>query len=142
MAEKVHKARDVFGVGRERPLNYVERIEVDGKFLGSLTRDKHVVIYGSSKQGKTTLRKHCLNDTDYIVVSCLNSMSLSDLDAAILKAAGYRIEQTHTKTAGGHWTYGAEFKGEGKVPFIAGASAQGKLDKQDFAFDRNKDRKA
>lgn len=76
MAERVNKARDVFGVGREMPLNYVERAEVDGRFLESPTRDKHVVIYGSSKQGKTTLRKHCLKDTDYVVVSCLNSMKL------------------------------------------------------------------
>ena len=66
MPDVVHKARDVFGVGREMPLNYVEREDVDGKFLASLTRDKHVVIYGSSKQGKTALRKHCLQDTEVV----------------------------------------------------------------------------
>jgi len=130
MVERVVKLRDAFGVGREVPLNYVERPEVDEKFIANLTRDKHVVIYGSSKQGKTTLRKHCLNDEDYIVVSCLNSMALDDLHAAILKAAGYRIEQTQTRTVGGKWKYGAEFKGEGKVPFLASASGSGKLDNE------------
>ena len=112
-AEHVVKLRDAFGVGREVPLNYVTRPEVDGKFIESLTRDKHVVIYGSSKQGKTTLRRHCLQESDYIVVSCLNTMSLSDLNGAILKAAGYRIEQAQTRTVGGAWKYGAEFAGQG-----------------------------
>ena len=130
MTEVAKKARDVFGVGREKPLNYVERTEVDGKFIESLTRDKHVVIYGSSKQGKTALRKHCLDDGDYVVVSCLNSMRLGDLHGAILKATGYRIEQTQTKTVGGNWKYGAEFKGEGKVPYLASLSGQGMLERQ------------
>jgi hypothetical protein len=130
MSERVVRLRDAFGVGREIPLNYVERPEVDGKFIESLTRDKHVVIYGSSKQGKTTLRKHCLEETDYIVVSCLNSMNLDDLHGAILKAAGYRIEQTKTKTVGGKWKYGAEFKGEGNVPFLAKAGGTASIDKE------------
>ncbi len=122
--------RDAFGVGRDVPLNYVSRPEVDEKFMGSLTRDKHVVIYGSSKQGKSTLRRHCLKDDDYIVVSCLNTMSLADLNGAILKAAGYRIEQTQTKTTGGAWKYGVEFAGEGQVPFLAKASGKGKLNRE------------
>jgi len=125
--ENVVHLRDAFGVGREVPLNYVTRPEVDTKFVESLTRDKHVVIYGSSKQGKTTLRRHCLKESDYIVVSCVNTMSLPDLNGAILKAAGYRIEQTQTRTIGGAWKYGAEFAGEGKVPFIAKVSGKGTL---------------
>jgi len=130
MIENVVKLREVFGVGRDVPLNYVVRPDVDGKFVNNLTRDKHVVIYGSSKQGKTTLRRHCLNDHDYIVVSCLNTMSLADLNGAVLKAAGYRIEQTQTKTVGGAWKYGAEFAGEGKVPFVAKASGKATLNQE------------
>ena len=125
--ENIVHLRDAFGVGREVPLNYVTRPDVDTKFIESLTRDKHVVIYGSSKQGKTTLRRHCLQDSDYVVVSCLNTMSLSDLNGAILKATGYRIEQTQTRTVGGAWKYGAEFAGEGRVPFVAKASGKGTL---------------
>lgn len=49
VGQKPIKLRDAFGVGREMPLNYVERQEVDNKLIESLTRDKHVVIYGSSK---------------------------------------------------------------------------------------------
>ncbi len=130
MPERIVKLREVFGVGREMPLNYVERPEVDGVLVDSLGRDKHVVIYGSSKQGKTTLRKHCLAETDYIVVSCLNHMTLSDLHGAVLKAAGFQIEQSQTKTVEGNWKYGAEFKGEGKVPFVGTASAAGTVERE------------
>jgi len=126
--ENIVQLRDVFGVGREVPLNYVAREDVDNKFLDNLSRDKHVVIYGSSKQGKTSLRRHCLNEDDCIVISCVNTMSLSELNGAILKSAGYRIEQQTTKTVGGVWKYSAEFSGEGKVPFVAKATGKTGLD--------------
>ncbi|WP_292481128.1 hypothetical protein [Mesorhizobium sp.] len=130
MVERVLKLREVYGVGREMPLNYVERDDVDKTFIANLTRDKHVVIYGSSKQGKTTLRKHCLNDEDCIVISCLNTMDIDNLNGTILKTAGYQIEQTQTRTIGGHIKYGAEFRGEGKVPFFASAGASGAVEKE------------
>ena len=59
---------EVFGISRDLPLNYVDRTNVDMKLIENLTREKHIVIYGSSKQGKTSLRKHCLQESDYIVV--------------------------------------------------------------------------
>jgi hypothetical protein len=60
MPEVINKTADVFGVSRELPLTYVEREHVDDKLLDNLTRDKHIIIYGSSKQGKTCLRKALL----------------------------------------------------------------------------------
>ncbi len=130
MVERVLKLRDVYGVARDLLENYVERKDVDPVFVGSLGRDKHVVVYGSSKQGKTTLRKHCLNENDCIVVSCINTMGISELNGAILKAAGYQVVQTQTRTVGGNLKYGAEFKGEGKVPFVAKAEAGLNLEKE------------
>jgi hypothetical protein len=123
--QKEIKLRDVFGVAREIPANYIEREAVDKKFIDSLSRDKHVVIYGSSKQGKTTLRKYCLKETDYIVINCSNTMSLSMLNAAILKSAGYRIEQSQVKSSSGTNKYTAEFTGEGGVPFVSKISGKG-----------------
>jgi len=125
MPEQVHTVDDVFGVGRDLPLNYVVRESVDGKLIDSLSRDQHIVIYGSSKQGKTSLRKHCLKDDDYIVVSCQNRWTLSQLNSAILKRAGFRIELSETKTTGGENKIVAEFEGEGGLPFIAKAKGKG-----------------
>lgn len=92
---------DVYGIGRDLPLNYVVREKIDEVFVDSLTRSKHIVIYGSSKQGKTSLRKHCLRDEDYIVVHCSNKWTLGDLHSAVLKRVGYEITQSSSRTATG-----------------------------------------
>ena len=99
--EQQHKAAEVYGIGRDLPLNYVERKSVDEYFVSNLTRDKHVIIYGSSKQGKTSLRKNCLSDNDYIVIHCSNKWGIADLHAAILKRAGFEVTQSSTKTTSG-----------------------------------------
>ena len=129
MIERIHRATDVYGVGRDLPLNYVERKTVDTPFVENLTRDKHVVVFGSSKQGKTSLRKYTLQDDDCVTVSCINTMNLSDLNGAILKALGYRLEVSTAKSQSGSFKMIARFSGKGKVPFIAEAGAEGGFEK-------------
>lgn len=92
---------DVFGIARGLPLNYVERPSADETLVESLTRGKHVVIFGSSKQGKTSLRKHALNDDEYILVQCSNKWDIAEINSAILKRAGYEITQSNEKSASG-----------------------------------------
>ena len=77
---------EVFGVTRDIPGTYTERARVDGELIESLIRDKHIVIYGSSKQGKTSLRKWTLEPGDYTLVTCTNRMTLAKLNEAILKS--------------------------------------------------------
>ncbi|WP_296817221.1 hypothetical protein [Thiobacillus sp.] len=108
--ENKHRVSDVYGIGRDLPLNYVSRKAVDEYFVSNLTRDKHVIIYGSSKQGKTSLRKHCLRDDDYIVVHCSNKWGIAELHAAILKRVGYEVTQSSTKTTTGRNKILAAFK--------------------------------
>ena len=108
-------------MSRDVPLNYVDRESVDGKFIQSLTRRHHIVIFGSSKQGKTCLRKHCLNEDDYITVACHNRWTLGELHAAILKRAGYEVKQSTSQAVGGHYKLAASAKGKLKVPFIGKA---------------------
>jgi hypothetical protein len=123
-----HRSSDVYGIGRDLPLNYVERARVDPVFVENLTRDKHIVVFGSSKQGKTSLRKYALNDEDCVTVSCLNTMTLPNLHAMILKAAGYRVEQGQTKTASGSLKAVVELGADGGIPFIVKAKAKGGLE--------------
>lgn len=101
MTHQIYKTNSVYGISRELPLNYVEREEVDRKLVDNLTKDKHIVIYGSSKQGKTSLRKHCLQPDDYIIIQCSNRWGLVDIQSAILKGAGYQITQSVKRTASG-----------------------------------------
>ncbi|WP_174874034.1 hypothetical protein [Vogesella oryzae] len=110
-AEKIYQRDDVFGLSRDIPLNYVEREGVDGKFNACIRTNKHVVIYGSSKQGKTCLRKHCLATDDYIMVQCTNNLDLAGLNSSILKRAGFELTQSTTKTTSGKMKASALFKG-------------------------------
>lgn len=95
------KASEVFGISRDLPLNYVERSSADNKLVDNLTRDKHLVIFGSSKQGKTSLRKHALNEEDAVVVHCSNKWSIADIHSAILKKVGFELTQSTSKTTSG-----------------------------------------
>ncbi|WP_417543031.1 hypothetical protein [Marinobacter sp.] len=110
----------MFGISRELPLNYVSRKYVDEKFVNSLAREKHLVIYGSSKQGKTSLRKHCLKEDDYIVIHCSNKWELEHLNEGILKQAGYEITLSSEKSSSGARKIFANFK-----TTIFGSGAEG-----------------
>lgn len=97
----MHNTADVFGISRDLPLNYVVRESADNVLVDNLTRDKHLVIFGSSKQGKTSLRKHVINEKDYIVIHCSNKWSVTDINSAILKKAGFELTQSTSKATSG-----------------------------------------
>ena len=117
-----YKTDEVFGISRGLPLNYVSRDGVDESFIDNLTRDRHIVIHGSSKQGKTNLRKQCLQEDDYITVTCSNRWSLRDLHTSILKAVGYTITEQNSKTHSGHKTLTASITIAGTGIAVAGDS--------------------
>jgi len=123
----VHKTADVFGVSRDIPLSYVERNSVDTNLLDNLTREKHVIIYGSSKQGKTCLRRHCLNEEDYILIQCQNSWDIAKLNEGILKSSGYEVEISSSKTSDGKTKLQATFTGGGSFFGLAKAEGSGGL---------------
>ncbi|MBW7970032.1 hypothetical protein [Bradyrhizobium sp. BR 10289] len=124
MALEKHQTDDVFGVSRDIPISYVERKHVDDKLLENITRNKHIIIFGSSKQGKTCLRRHCLHDDDYIVVQCQNNWDIAKLCEAILKAAGCEVEISNTKTVEGKAKLSVKAKGGFKI-FGIGTEVEG-----------------
>lgn len=120
MPEEINTVDDVFGINRDLPLNYVERESADSILVNNLARRQHLVIYGSSKQGKTSLRKHCLNPADYITVHCSNKWSLDHLHEAILKQAGFELTLSTTKATSGKQKIFAKIKAG-----IFGSTAEG-----------------
>lgn len=120
LSEVTHSVDDVYGINRELPLNYIERESADNVLINNLTRKQHIIIYGSSKQGKTSLRKHCLKSSDYIVIHCSNKWSLDHLHEAILKQAGFELTITKTIATSGKHKISAKAKAS-----IFGASFEG-----------------
>lgn len=125
LAGKTWRVAEVFGINRELPVNYVERNGIDNKLLDNLTRSQHLVIFGSSKQGKTCLRKHCLHDSDYIVVASQNNMDLRQLHTAILKMSGFTIQETSTRTVDGKSKVEARFGLAVGFPTLGHVSVEG-----------------
>lgn len=117
-----YEVNDVFGLSRDLPLNYIEREDVDSKLKSELKAKKHIVIYGSSKQGKTCVRKHCIDQSEYILVQCSNRSDVSELNASILKRAGFEITQSTKKGMTGKNKIIATLKA---TVFGVGASAGG-----------------
>lgn len=125
MTGLTNKTKDVFGIQRDLPLNYIER-NADKTLLDSLDRSHHVVIYGSSKQGKTSLRKKNLNDDQYILVHCSNKWDVDHIHTHILKQAGYEITLSKSLNTSGKAKVKATFgwnlfaKAEGELEVEAG----------------------
>ena len=92
--------------------------------MESLPRGKHLVIFGSSKQGKTCLRKHCLDTDDYITVHCSNKWTVADVNSAILKQVGYEVTQLTTRATSGHAKVSAKF---GFKLFGSGGETKGEV---------------
>ncbi|WP_337914390.1 hypothetical protein [Vibrio cholerae] len=99
--ESIVLVDEVFRTSRDLPQNYISRSHVDDLFVESLAKQTHIVVHGSSKQGKTSLRKKNLLESDYIVLTCSNNWNIADINESILKRAGYQITISESKTIKG-----------------------------------------
>jgi hypothetical protein len=94
------RLEDVFGIGAGKIATYVER-GADLDFKQFIQSKKHIVLHGSSKQGKTSLRKRHLSADDAIVVSCQSNWDLGQLYLSILKRADCHPVLTAEKSGSG-----------------------------------------
>ncbi|MEU4522390.1 hypothetical protein AB0F52_27210 [Amycolatopsis sp. NPDC024027] len=118
---------EVFGVSRDLPLNYVERDKVDNKLFLALAQNHHIVIHGSSKQGKTCLRKWNIKNRAHAVVACIEIRTVAELNAAILKAVGYKVEKSQSVTVSGKHRVTARL--DTKIP-VLGKEISGSLGRE------------
>jgi hypothetical protein len=86
------KLAEVFGVSSDPVLSYIVRDNIDGLFTDVLKEDKHIVVYGASKQGKTALVSRYLPYDKNIVVRLSPSTNVEDIYASILRQCGVEIE--------------------------------------------------
>lgn len=99
VALRAESLNQVFGIASSVPsYTYVDRSSLDKKFKYFAASEKHIVVYGASKQGKTILRKKNLPDIDCIVVQCRSSSTLEDIYAEILRKLGVGIPTSLART--------------------------------------------
>ena len=119
---------DVFGVSSKPVLSYVERNEVDTRFRDAIKSDKQVVVYGSSKQGKTALvSKHLPYDRN-LLVSLTPKTTVLDIYQTMLSASGIRIKTGSTDKRSNETNTGISAKVKAILPLFGSAEAGGSAD--------------
>ncbi|SHK56236.1 hypothetical protein SAMN04488028_10639 [Reichenbachiella agariperforans] len=124
----MYQTHEVFGVSNEMVSTYIERPDVDDLFVKGLEKNKHIVIYGASKQGKTALTAKHLEEKDYIKVNCSPASTIQDLYNSIVRQLNIEIIESRevTQEVGGELKAGV--KAKVKIPFFGSgeASVEGK----------------
>lgn len=115
------KLDEVFGVSSKPVRSYVERSDVDDKFIEALQSDKQIVVYGSSKQGKTALVSKYIPYQNNILVSLSPRTNLLDIYLSVLRQAGIRIETGQTETIGREAQLGIGAKFKALIPVFCSA---------------------
>ena len=85
------KVNEVYGVSNQMIETYIEREKVDSLFLDGLQRRKHIIVYGASKQGKTSLTNKHLKETDYVKINCSTGTTIIDIYKSILRQLNVEI---------------------------------------------------
>lgn len=111
---------EVFGVSAKPIRSYVERTDVDNRFLEALVSDKEVIVYGSSKQGKTALVSKYLPYDAHILVSLTPKMTVLDIYQIILSKAGVRIASGGAEKRGTEGSISIGAKVKAIIPLLGG----------------------
>ncbi len=117
---------EVFGVSSKPILSYVERDDVDTKFRGALESDKQIVVYGSSKQGKTSLVSKYLPYRDNLLVSLTPKTTVLDIYQTMLSLEGIRIKTNTSEKRANETSLSLTASVKAMIPIFGSAEAKSK----------------
>ena len=117
------KLGEVFGVSARPILSYVERDEVNARFREALSSDKQIIVYGSSKQGKTALVSKYLPYEKNLLVSLTPKTSVLDIYQTVLSSSGIRITTGTTEKRSTETSIGFSAKVKALIPLFGSGEA-------------------
>jgi Cdc6-like AAA superfamily ATPase len=114
----------VYGVSNNLVDTYIERTAVDEAFVNGLQKNKHIIVYGASKQGKTSLTNKHLSEGQYVKVNCSPTSTTLDIYNSIARQLDIEILESKevTTTIGGEAKIG--LKAKIRIPFFGGGDAE------------------
>lgn len=123
------KLGEVFGVSAKPILSYIERDEVDTRFTEALNSDKHIIVYGSSKQGKTALVSKHLPYSENLLVSVTPKTTVLDIYQTILSSSGITVLTGTTEKRSTETNIGIAARMKALIPIFGGGelSTEGEL---------------
>ncbi|MGA5585629.1 hypothetical protein ACPCHW_05080 [Pseudomonas siliginis] len=126
-----YKTSDVFGVRSQLIESYIERPSVDELFSAALKDKNQVIVYGSSKQGKTSLTLKHLNPDEYVKVECSPQTQAIDIYRSILRQSNITYFESDTQGLSFEISSNINAGIKVKVPFMGeGNLGGGTADKQ------------
>lgn len=122
-----YKTTDVFGVKSKLIASYIERDSVDARFNEAIHDGNEVIVYGSSKQGKTSLTLKHLPDDTYVKVECSPQTQPIDIYKSILRQLNIVFVESETTDSG--YEHGGKVCAglKIKIPFVGDADAKTEL---------------
>lgn len=131
---KLMKTSEVFGVSNKQVASYIEREEVDTEFVKGLELNKHIIIFGASKQGKTALTNKHLQEDQFVRVNCAPQTTSIDIYKSILRQLDVEFEEERTERSSVETSAKALLKVKVKIPIFgsgeAGTEGEGKCEKE------------
>lgn len=125
---------NVFGVSKNPVASYIEREAVDQALSDALATTKQIVIYGSSKQGKTALLQRHLEEKYRATYHCGPTSSAEDIYRTFLRGFGVEIITEKSSTTSREATGTVKSTFSAILPFFAKTdleiSAEGKAGKE------------
>lgn len=115
---------DVFGVSTKQVESYIERPEVDNKFVEALQSDKQIIVYGASKQGKTALVSRHLPYDKNIIISLTPQSAIIDIYHTILHKSGVKIKVSETQKSQSESSIGVIAKFKATIPLFGSGTAE------------------
>jgi AAA domain len=121
------KTTEVFGVSNEQVFSYIERKQVDERFLEGLQRNKHIIVFGASKQGKTALTNKHLKEEDFIRINCSPQTKSIDIYKSILRQLDVEFEEERSEKTLIEGSGKGGVKAKVKIPFLADSEASAEV---------------
>ncbi|WP_158703150.1 hypothetical protein [Pseudomonas chlororaphis] len=117
-----YKTSDVFGVRSQLIESYIERPSVDELFSAALEDKNQVIVYGSSKQGKTSLTLKHLEPDEYVKVECSPQTQAIDIYRSILRQSNITYFESDTQGLSFEIASNINSGVKVKVPFMGEAT--------------------
>ncbi|MEZ8147607.1 AAA family ATPase [Enterovibrio norvegicus] len=123
------KVEDVFGVSVKQVKSYIERERVDNKFTEALKSDKQIIVFGSSKQGKTALVKKYIDYDENIVISLSPKHTLKDIYQTILRKSDVLLRTSYSTGSGKSDTVKGKARIQGAIAMVLKGTVDVGIDK-------------
>ena len=98
----------------------------DDRFIEAPKADKQIVVYGSSKQGKTALVQPYLPYDKNVVVRLTPKTQIADIYASVFRQVGVEIKEGKSTSSGRETSAGVKVGFKAIIPIFGGAEAETK----------------